>query len=61
MVTFGGRPAVSIPPCGGGGPPQRAFAGAIGTVGHSPPLNARYGHPRAMSIVGLTSPPATKA
>ena len=27
---------------------------------HSPPPNARYGHPRAMSIVGLTSPPATK-
>ena len=27
---------------------------------HSPPLNARYGHPRAMSIVGLTSPLAMK-
>ena len=27
---------------------------------HSPPPNARYGHPRATSIVGLTSPPATK-
>ena len=32
MAIFGGRPAVSIPPSGGGGPPQRAFAGAIGTV-----------------------------
>ena len=31
MAIFGGRPAVSIPPSGGGGPPQRAFAGAIGT------------------------------
>ena len=27
---------------------------------HTPPLNARYGHPRATSIVGLTSPLATK-
>ena len=27
---------------------------------HSPPLNARYGHPRATSIAGLTSPLATK-
>ena len=39
-----------------------ATAGVCG--GHryrnSPPLNARYGHPRATSIVGLTSPPATK-
>ena len=60
-AIFGGRPVVSIPPSGGGGPPQRAFAGAIGTKGHSPPLNARYGHPRATSIVGLTSPLATKA
>ena len=33
MAIFGGRPAVSIPPSGGGGPPQRAFAGAIGTKG----------------------------
>ena len=32
MAIFGGRPAVSVPPSGGGGPPQRAFAGAIGTV-----------------------------
>ena len=31
MAIFGGRPAVSIPPSGGGGLPQRAFAGAIGT------------------------------
>ena len=61
MAIFGGRPAVSIPPSSGGGPPQWAFAGAIGTRIHSPPLNARYGHPRATSIVGLTSPPATKA
>ena len=28
---------------------------------HTPPLNARYGHPRATSIAGLTSPPTTKA
>ena len=28
---FGGCPAVSVPPSGGGGLPQRAFAGAIGT------------------------------
>ena len=32
MAIFGGRPAVSIPPSGGGGPPQRAFAVAIGTI-----------------------------
>ena len=58
MAIFGGRPAVSIPPSGGGGPPQRAFAGAIGTKGHSPPLNARYGHPRATSIDwGIDQPP----
>ena len=31
MAIFGGCPAVSIPPSGGGGPPQRSFAGAIGT------------------------------
>ena len=31
MANFGGRPAVSIPPSGDGSPPQRAFAGAIGT------------------------------
>ena len=33
MAIFGARPVVSIPPSGGGGPPQRAFAGAIGTKG----------------------------
>ena len=60
MAIFGERPAVSIPPFGGGGPPQRAFAGAIDThpfVAANLPL----WHPRATSIVGLTSPLATKA
>ena len=40
-----------------------AAAGVCG--GHwyrnSPSLEARYGHPRATSIAGLTSPPTTKA
>ena len=59
MAIFGGCPAVSIPPSGGGGPPQRALAGAIGTVPFAA-ASARYGHPRATSIAGLTSPPTTK-
>ena len=32
MATFGGRPEVSFPPSGGGGPAQRKFAGAICTL-----------------------------
>ena len=30
MAIFGGCPAVSLPPPGGGDPQRRAFAGAIG-------------------------------
>ena len=61
MAIFGGRPAVSIPPSGGGGLPQRAFAG-----GH------RYQGPFAAAKrplwrfsrnvnCGVDQPPATKA